>query len=181
MITTCGQRPLVVAAVVLSLVAAIGCAPRGRIGPAIGESGVEQDESFDPLALGIEELPIPQAVTAEGRRDTSRSAAQEASPRVGPADEMVPGYRVQLCATPDETEARAHYHEALLKFPDQGVYLQFDGPYYKVRVGDCRSRFEAEELQKRVRESGFPDAWVVRTRVYTAPPGLKENEEQQRD
>jgi hypothetical protein len=130
-----------------------------------------QDESFDLLSLGIEELPLSEVETQQTLADTSKAAPLALQPvSSGTEEDMVPGYRVQLCATPDEAAARAYYHDALMKFMDLGVYLQFDSPYYKVRVGDCKSRFEAEELQKRVQQSGFPDAWVVRTKVYVSPP-----------
>ena len=161
------------------LVTLAGCAAhRGGSGPGTRQPP-PLDESFDVLSLGVEQLPLPEQPVPSGGRDTSFVSAVE-STRVdtSAAEEMVPGYRVQVCATPDEATARAYYHDALMKFLDQGVYLRFDSPYYKVRIGDCKSRFEAEELQKRVQKAGFPDAWVVRTRVY-ANPDLRRREDRE--
>ncbi|MDZ7296167.1 MAG: SPOR domain-containing protein, partial [candidate division KSB1 bacterium] len=79
------------------------------------------------------------------------------------------GYRVQIVSTPFEEVAREVRKEALLKF-EEPVYMVFDAPYYKVRVGDCISRFEAEELQQKAMEKGFGQAWVVRTLVSASPP-----------
>jgi len=74
------------------------------------------------------------------------------------------GYRVQIISTPFEEVAREVRNEALLKF-EEPVYMVFDAPYYKVRIGDCVSRFDAEELQQKAIEKGFAQAWVVRTMV----------------
>ncbi|MBN1351859.1 SPOR domain-containing protein [candidate division KSB1 bacterium] len=78
--------------------------------------------------------------------------------------EMVWGWRVQICAFRNELDARSVQREALLKFEDQ-VYLTYDSPYYKVRIGDCLSRYEADDLQQIAIEKGFDDAWVVKTKV----------------
>jgi len=145
-----------------------GCAAHQPTPPR--EEPQPLDESFDVLSLGVEELPLPKEARTERPADTTAVVVEQgATSDTTRAEELVPGYRVQVCATPDEATARAYYHDALMKFLDQGVYLRFDSPYYKVRIGDCKSRFEAEELQKRVQKSGFPDAWVVRTKVYANP------------
>ena len=81
---------------------------------------------------------------------------------------MTTGYRVQLISTRDGEEARAVKRDAVLSF-EENVYVAFDNPYYKVRIGDCNSRFAAEILQEKAVEKGFVEAWVVRTQVYKEP------------
>jgi hypothetical protein len=80
----------------------------------------------------------------------------------------VQGYRVQLIATRDEEEARSVRRDALLSF-DERVYLVYDNPYYKVRAGDCLSRYEADVLQEKAVQMGYAEAWVVRTTVSVKP------------
>jgi hypothetical protein len=46
---------------------------------------------------------------------------------------------------------------------DEPVYLEYDAPYYKVRVGDCPTEEQGDELLKVSRRLGYPDAWLVRT------------------
>ncbi len=48
---------------------------------------------------------------------------------------------------------------------DRPVYLDYEVPYYKVRVGSFADRYEAEDYAQRVRSAGYPDAWVVATTV----------------
>lgn len=50
--------------------------------------------------------------------------------------------------------------EFVQKYPEIPSYLIFQQPYYKVRVGDFRSKMEAEELLRSI-ESDYPQAFVV--------------------
>ena len=57
--------------------------------------------------------------------------------------------------------ARDHFLEV---FPDYGAYLTFNEPYYKVRVGDFRTRMDAEGFRQMVIIE-FPNAYVVPDKV----------------
>ena len=52
----------------------------------------------------------------------------------------------------------------ITNYSDIPVYLSFSAPYYKVRVGDYRSRSEAEILLKELKES-YPNAFLVKTEI----------------
>ncbi len=43
---------------------------------------------------------------------------------------------------------------------DNRAYLVYDAPYFKVRVGDFRSRYEAMRFKKKI-EKSYPDSWIV--------------------
>jgi hypothetical protein len=88
----------------------------------------------------------------------------ENQPDSSVAMKKIAGFRVQLASTRNEEEARAIKRGALLDFEDN-VYLTFDNPYYKVRLGDFISRYEANDLQELAIEKGYMEAWVVRTFV----------------
>jgi hypothetical protein len=123
-----------------------------------------QDESFDPSSIEDEEgMKMP-----ESRLQTSGGAGSERTGRRTSAKtrEMA-GFRVQLVATDSEGEARSVEQQALFDFHD-GVYLIFDPPNYKVRVGDCESRAKAMELRDKAVKMGYPNAWVVQSRVTVA-------------
>lgn len=152
---------------VISLLALfLGCATLGGVAERKPkpERGIKED--FDPLSLEDDELISElheEKVTPSPKGQTQPPQPlkpPEPSPREG-----VPGYRVQICATSDEEKARAIKRKAMLRF-DERVYMVYDTPYYKVRVGDCRTRMEAEELKKKAIQKGFHDAWIVRTIVY---------------
>lgn len=81
-----------------------------------------------------------------------------------PEDNFVNGFRVQLIQTSDREEADEIQDLAILRFREE-VYRVFEAPYYKVRIGDFTDWHDAEELQKRAKQKGFQDAWVVGDRV----------------
>ena len=121
-------------------------------------------EDFDPAVLGE-------------YQDRSGKRANEQTPfdlqawlKTGPSEEAsnasqhLAGFRVQLISTREEGLARSIRKDALLLF-DDAIYLSYDDPYYKVRLGDCKSRREAEKLLEIAMQKDFLDAWVVRTMI----------------
>jgi hypothetical protein len=86
--------------------------------------------------------------------------------------EVVLGYRVQVFSTTDFTTAKSRQTDAQFLFPGDRVYLVYEPPTYKIRVGDFLARFEADQFQQQAAERGFPNAWVVPEKIYknTSPP-----------
>jgi hypothetical protein len=76
----------------------------------------------------------------------------------------VPGYRVQVAACESREIAEALGAEAGARV-EASVYVEHDGPFYKVRVGDCTTEKECLGLRDRLRQAGYPSAWTVRTRI----------------
>ena len=70
------------------------------------------------------------------------------------------GYRIQLIASQDLKEALAVKEQADSLF-DLPVYIDFESPNYKVRIGNYEYREAAERDQKRMQQRGFTHAWVV--------------------
>ena len=127
------------------------------------ELPVGMNESFDPLTLGDYDLDVNEVQKEEkGELDFSFLAATSIDTASLPAE--APGYRVQIFASTDQEEANAVRRDAILRFNDN-VYMIFDNPYYKVRVGDCLSRYQADDLQIKAEKKGYLDAWIVRTKV----------------
>ncbi len=85
------------------------------------------------------------------------------------AAEIVQGYRVQVFSTTDFTQAQSGRSEAQELFPDQQIYLVYEPPTYKIRVGDFLARFDAEQFMTEAVARGFSTAWVVPERVYKNP------------
>ena len=120
------------------------------------------DESFDPLTLGDYDLDVRKSKDEENDIDFSFLAEANIDTASLPAEAA--GYRVQIFSSTDQDEANAVRRDAILRF-DENVYLIFDNPYYKVRVGDCLSRYKAEALQIEAEKKEYLDAWVVRTKI----------------
>jgi len=85
----------------------------------------------------------------------------------------VPGFRVQILATQDLQEALDTKEEAESELDNLNVYLVYDPPYYKVRIGDYRIRYEANQAATYVGAHGFPNAWTVPDNVFKNPQPKK--------
>ncbi|MAS78206.1 MAG: hypothetical protein CMG15_06160 [Candidatus Marinimicrobia bacterium] len=74
------------------------------------------------------------------------------------------GYRVQVLATRYFDFADSLAISISNKIPDS-VYVEFETPNYKVRVGDFINRDSAELLQKELLNMGYKSAWILRSKI----------------
>ena len=75
----------------------------------------------------------------------------------------VKGFRVQIfsCSGTDcQEKAENIYNQFLIAFPDIPAHKLWEPPSIKVRVGNCRNRFEAEAIKNKIKED-FPFLFVV--------------------
>ena len=74
------------------------------------------------------------------------------------------GFRVQILAT-----RYFEYADSLaISISNQiadSVYVEFEVPNYKVRVGDFIHRDSAESLQQELLNMGYKSAWILRSRI----------------
>ena len=129
-----------------------------------GASGsAEQDTTiFDPMELGDDGILVP-------RPEKPVEEPKVAEPAPPPVEERWeiqerPGYRVQIYASNINQSARDVESKASLQFSEE-VHLTYDPPMYKVRVGDCLSKDEADKLRQKAVSIGYKDAWVVRDKI----------------
>lgn len=72
---------------------------------------------------------------------------------------VLKGYRVQIYLG-ERDQAEELRRSFLVKHPDTPAYLSYLAPNFRVRVGDLRTRLEAEKL-KRSFKDGYPGAYIV--------------------
>ncbi len=108
-----------------------------------GREACLSDKDFNPI--------IPETTTV-----SDKSGAAEAPN----------GFRVQCFASSQIERARAEQKaiESKVRYP---VYIVFAAPYYKLLVGDFVKRAEADAAAAKMKELGYADAWVMRTKVWT--------------
>ena len=76
---------------------------------------------------------------------------------------QIEGYRIRIFADlgtqarEESEEVRAEFYE---KFPEISVYREYDDSWWKVYVGDFRTKIEAIKSLKKIREE-FPSAFIV--------------------
>jgi hypothetical protein len=110
---------------------------------------------------------------AGARPDTSRvvretvvTGAVRSTAGVGA---LATGYRVQVFAARDRDVAAGAVRRLREQRVSDPIYMEWINPWYKVRVGDFTDRESAEQLRRGLAELGFPEAWIIRTTIRTAP------------
>ncbi len=76
------------------------------------------------------------------------------------------GYRVQVISTDDIDEANLVRSELYEKTTRKEVYIVFEPPFYKVKVGDFTSKSEAENLTLQTQST-----WILR--IKSCPGNCK--------
>lgn len=142
--------------------------------PAIQPSGTR----IDPLALEVDKTVVPEAypqsgaivagqteMQSTGETDSLAIDTTAAAPPKAAIDTMnSQAFRVQLYTTKQYGDARHHVRVAEEIF-DRPVYLEYEVPYFKVRVGSFASREDADNYLMAAKAAGFTDAWVVAVTV----------------
>ena len=83
----------------------------------------------------------------------------------------IPGYRVQI-ASFSGTSSKANAFDLRDRFsadyPEVQVYIVFDEPNFKVKVGDFRTRLEAYAFLQKIKE--FYKGYVTKDNISPDPP-----------
>lgn len=121
-----------------------------------------EDETEAPTPILTEptvEESRPQGTVAAGGAVTTRVATNTPPP----TESFTPGWRVQLFASSAMTNAEELARQARESF-SEAVYVEYEAPLYKVRVGDFMTKAAAKTMVTRAQAEGF-EAWVVETMV----------------
>jgi hypothetical protein len=163
--------------ILLAALMVTSCALR-RVGPqeAKTEEKKPAGPPFDPLATPGDRVVVPEEYpvnalqfaqvgdTAASIGNTVQTAADTTS------TEPSEVYRVQIFTSRLYTEASREkaIAEEIFNLP---VYLDYEVPYYKLRVGDFTARGDAEDMLPEIKAIGYRNAWVARVmlRIQEAP------------
>lgn len=126
----------------------------------------QNNASFNPDLLVDPEPRWPEILNPLSDNEVKTSASRSLDSNIT----EIEGFRVQIFATQDRNKADQLQEELALKF-DEKIYVIFEAPNYKLRIGDFLDRDDAEILRMRLVSSDFPSSWIVRTRIQ---PELKE-------
>jgi len=164
----------------LSLMCLVGCAalrPKtegGESRPAEEELSLAAFEEFDPSTY-TDPLPSAPQVVHDVPEALWSGKLETTSPRV------VEGYRVQVALTEDKIEADRLYEEVLSWWQQlvasgqlasiagatanpPPIYIVYKPPYYRIRVGNFRTRAEAQRLL-RLAAQRFEGAFITADQV----------------
>lgn len=65
---------------------------------------------------------------------------------INKSQQTIDGYRIQLFSGSERNNANALRTRFKTDYPDENVYLIYQQPYFKLRVGDYRNLIEAQEM-----------------------------------
>ncbi len=79
------------------------------------------------------------------------------------------GWRVQIFFDSGQkamTAAQNAKKKFLIRFGNKnGAYIVYDPPFFKVRVGDFRTKAEAMYFRSQIKKT-FPQSWIIKDKVY---------------
>lgn len=117
------------------------------IAPAYGQEpgtvSIEKDPDIDVLIARRLELKREEA-------GTTRVTAE--------------GYRVQIFSGADREKTYQEQARFKAQYPSLNTYISYTQPNYKIRVGDFRTRLEAEKFMNQIRKS-YPTLFIFQERI----------------
>lgn len=84
-----------------------------------------------------------------------------------PDNKAIPGYRIQIffdSGLNSSDRAKQAMNEFLLKFAEIPAYVSWKAPNYRVRIGDFKTRLEAESTLQLI-IIDYPNAWVIKDEI----------------
>ncbi|GAB4173309.1 MAG: hypothetical protein Kow00108_08110 [Calditrichia bacterium] len=160
-------------AIIMLLAGCAGNKPVVKESPATDRATL--DETFDPMSIPDDaNIVIPEKPVKNGGNNYLIEPEQPKPQMVDTLallEKKIPGYRVQIFATRDREQAYLLKDEATKIFSNDSinVYIEFNQPYYKIRIGDCKTREDANRLQRKAINRGYTNAWVVKSSVLEFP------------
>lgn len=75
------------------------------------------------------------------------------------------GFRLQIFESSSADEANRVLKKFNKSFSDS-LYMIFEAPLYKIRYGNYITKQQAEDVKKDLRNKGYKNIWVVKSRIH---------------
>ena len=163
--------------ILFSIILIIGCASSKKELKPVDIENITSpyDESFDPLTLNDDDIKITPNDESFIDDDTSLDKGKiEENPNQPVEMQKRNGFRIQISATSSLEKATLVQQEVSTRFSENNlkVYLIFETPLYKVRVGDATDRDDATAIRDYMRENGYKDSFVVPSEIVVPKDAL---------
>jgi len=124
---------------------------------------------FVSLATGSLQAQNPDTIkgTLEINQDIRVNVLLDKHIEINRTKQTMDGFRVQIyfdSGNNSKTKAQSAVDEFVAKFPKVGAYLTFKSPNYKVRVGDFRTRLDAQKFLNEI-IADYPNAFVIADQI----------------
>ena len=127
---------------------------------SLGFSQDQKKVNFDPDKLKDPEPRWPKVVSpfSLDTRELKLAGNSDSSQII------IEGFRVQVLATSSQENADRLRYELAIEY-GKDIYIVFEAPNYKVRIGNFIDRRLAEKLRLELINKGYPSSWIIRTRI----------------
>jgi len=85
--------------------------------------------------------------------------------------EVMPGYRIQVFFSSEreaKNKAQTLKQQLQRQFPNTGVYLNYNSPFFSIRLGDFRNKTEALIFRNKIIDD-YSNSWIVEDMVNAYP------------
>ncbi len=147
-----------------------GCSANVSRFKTVKDKRTDAEHRFDPLSFpGDAAVITGQKTLSDRQSQLEQPATQFTQQEISPSDSMAVTqrdsllvlFRVQVFASKSLDEAQQFAWDIEALFPE-GVFVEYQVPYYKVRVGEFSNPQEGEEFLEHVKQLGFKKAWLTR-------------------
>lgn len=158
-------------AVIISIALFTGCASRRFVSDKekdkreAGEKSVSLSYYEAMLNPADYDRDIEDTVTKSDLGNTIVNLPEIPKDTLIVQEEIVQGFRIQVLSTSGVDEANSMREVLHWKFPGDSIYIIYDTPLYKLRIGDFFNRYEANQRLPEFVEKGYKDAWIVPDRI----------------
>ena len=112
-------------------------------------------------------------VVKDARIDTFAARRVELAKAISADGGMINGFRVQIFTGADRKEAYNTQAKFQEQFPDVRTYVIYNDPNFKVRVGDFRTRLDAEKMQDELKK-WFTGMFIIQEKINQPKPETDE-------
>ena len=127
------------------------------------------------IATGICRISLAASDTIIVHKDARMDLLQQKQAQINKRSSMLTssgqykGFRVQVMSTSSRDEAFKKKADMQNLLPEEKSYVIFQSPSYKVRVGNCISRDDAEKLKAKVNKFVTQGGFIVEDTIeYSA-------------
>lgn len=127
--------------------------------------------------LILAHIALTQKGDVQVIKDGRINTLVEKQSKVTPPDikPQIDGFRVQIFFDSDKNVINSARSKIISQFPKTDTYITYNAPNFFLKVGDFRTRLEAEKLKAQV-EAEFPTSFIVSEKIYV--PRLEKDEDQ---
>ena len=80
------------------------------------------------------------------------------------------GFRIQVVSTTNRDQAAKVKSDLLNKYPEEKVYITFNSPYFKVRIGNFIKKDDADKFRKLLSKQFPQGVFIVEDAIEYTPP-----------